>query len=206
MILGILFFVAGFFSLVFRDKESDNKYQSIIQKNFDRAVSTARLEHSAVETRVKAQNRESFDRYGLRTTYPYFVFKDDSLVYWSSNKYIPEEESRAGGGNEIFVEYHRNYGLLVKSPFRLGNDNYEVVSLINLYYFSPDKEISSGFDYSIFYTIAREISRNESSGTFKVRASDGNASFLHHPDRESSNAHHEGFQRHAPSFFSRPDP
>lgn len=181
LILGILFFVAGFFSLVFRDKESENKYQSIIQKNIDQAISTARSEHSAIEAKVKTQNGESFEHYELGTAYPYFLFKDDSLIYWSSYKYIPEEESRVKGEAEIFVEYHKNYGLLVKSPFRQGNSNYEVVSLINLYRFSPDNAVSSGFDYGIFYTIPTAVSRHESAGTFKIRASNGKPLFYISP-------------------------
>lgn len=174
LILGILFFVAGFFSLVFHDKEGEVKYQSIIQNNIDEAISTARAEHSSIENKVKAQKKESFNSYQLETTYPYFIFKDDSLIYWSSYKYIPEEESRGKGAGVVFVEYHKNSGLLVKSPFRLGNSNYAVVSLIDLYRFS---EVTPGFDYSIFYTIPRAISRQESPGTFKIRGPDGKALF-----------------------------
>lgn len=174
LILGILFFVAGFFSLVFHDKEGEVKYQSIIQNNIDNAISTARTEHAALQDKVKAQKKESFENYELKTTYPYFIFKDDSLIYWSSYKYIPEEESRGKGAGEIFVEYHKNSGLLVKSPFRLGTSNYEVVSLIDLYRFN---EITPGFDYGIFYTIPRVISRQESAGTFKIRGSDGKPLF-----------------------------
>ncbi len=170
LILGILFFVAGFFSLVFRDKESENKYESIIQKNIDQAISTARSGHAALEPLI---NSGDFARYGLEAAYPYFIFKDDSLIYWSSHKYIPE--GRTEGEGEQLVEYHKNYGLLVKSPFRKGNHRYEVVSLINLY--QADHEGISGFDYGIFYTIPTAISPKPSAGSFKIRASGGKPLF-----------------------------
>lgn len=173
LILGILFFVAGFFSLVFRDKESENKYQNIIQKNIDQAIATARSEHAAIETRLPPGN---FDRYNIRATYPYFIFKDDSLVYWSSHKYIPEEENRVKGQNERLIEYHKNYGLLVRSSFREGKSTYEVVSLINLY--QADQGEVPGFDYSIFYTIPTTISFKESAGSFKINTSDGKPLFF----------------------------
>lgn len=169
LIPGILFFVAGFLSLIFRDKESENKYQTIVQKNIDQAIATARSEHAAIEARVKGLTHEAFDQYELITTYPYFIFKADSLIYWSSYKYIPEEENQVKGDTEAFVEYHKNYGLLVKSPFRRGNVPYEVVSLINLYRF--DREGTPGFDYSIFYTIPKAISGQETAGAFKISSS-----------------------------------
>lgn len=171
LILGILFFVAGFFSLVFFDKESENKYQSIIQNNTDQAVARARAEHSAVEAHIRSRKQETFDRYEVSTSYPYFIFKGDSLIYWSSNQYIPKNLRK--GGPEVFVEYNKNYGLLVKSPIQLGNGTGEIASLVSLY----QNEAQSGFDYSIFYTIPTAVSAEATTGSFKIRGSDGKPLF-----------------------------
>ncbi len=171
LVFGILFFAAAFLSLALHDKESGNKNQSIVQKNIARAISTARADHLAIEAKV--QEGASFQDYQFDSAYPFFVFKEDSLIYWSTHEYIPEDYLH--GKNEVLVEYGKNLGLLVKSNFTARNKSCQVISLVNLYRFSHQG--GTGFNYPLFHSIPSRISASETTGSFAVSSPSGEPLF-----------------------------
>jgi two-component system nitrogen regulation sensor histidine kinase NtrY len=173
LLAGILFFLLGLLSLIFIDKESQNKYQNIVQKNVDKVLGIAQSEQEKVISTLADNKRGKFDQYAIPTLYPYYIFKNDSLVYWSNYQYVPEHEIIKSKRSVFFQEYNRNFGLFVKSSKLYKQDKYEIVSIINLYKYVSDEEgyLKSGFDYSIFYTIPSTISQNRFEDAFSVKDS-----------------------------------
>ena len=165
--------MAGIFRLVLLDRENGSKYESHIQNQIDAALATARSEHEIIASRIPQATR--FEHYETPATFPYFIFSGDSLLYWSSHKYIPKGGLK--GINELFVEYNKNYGLLVSSEAE--NHRYEIISLIPLY--RSGSQGGGGLNYSIFHAIPGTISATETPGSITVHSSSGKPLFYVKP-------------------------
>lgn len=171
LLVGIVFFLLGLLSLIFIDKESQNKYQNIVQNNINKVLSIAQSDQKRVLGSLADNKDQKFNKYGLTTVYPYYIFKNDSLVYWSDYKYVPSHTIIKEKKDIFFQEYNKNFGLFVKSEVYQDWAKYEVVSIINLYrYISAEGDmLKSGFDYNIFYTIPSTISQNNFDDAFSVK-------------------------------------
>lgn len=175
--------------MVFIDRESENKYQNIIQNNIDKVTALAFAEQKGLKDKVTNTNLENFDIYSNSSRFPYFVFKGDSLVYWSSNIYVPSSEILNRRSAVSFSEYNRNFGLFVKTNFSKQGSTYTIVSIINLYrYISQESGLGkSGFDFQIFYTIPSTISQTSFKGTFPIKGADNETLFYIKPVKNPQN-------------------
>jgi two-component system nitrogen regulation sensor histidine kinase NtrY len=173
--LGIIFLFTGFIRLFVVDQKSENQFQNLVQNNVTQAISKAREEQKEVFELL--QKNASYGDFALDKNFPYYIYKGDSLVFWSNSKFIPDPSPRLNKEGEELIEYNKNLGLLVRSPFSTNNGKYEVISNIWLYEHSIDPTISSGFDYGIFRNVAAGIKSLPVAGTYQILDKEDNPLF-----------------------------
>lgn len=186
-ILGIIFFLAAMARLIFVDKEGDRKYQNIVQENINNAVVKAKSNHKEILEKCLANKDNNFEAYKQKTTYPYFIFKNGRLVYWSDYKFVPDYKLVQGKGNEDFIEYNKNFGLLVKETFKQNTDVFQIASLINLYNSPGSFQRKQGFNNDLFYSIPATISIYSLPKSFSVNNSQNQPLFYIQPVKTPQN-------------------
>lgn len=187
LLVGIVFFLLGFLSLIFVDKESEKKYKNIIQRNLSEAISKARADQSTIEKLITENSKSTFGSYEIETAYPYYIFRGDSLVYWSTNKDMPTRQALQEINPETFHKSVHTLDIFVNSS--LKDNVYKIISVINLYQGTTNLEDfdKSGLNYSLFFTIPAYISNEPATESFKIAGTSGQSLFYVKPVENPQN-------------------
>lgn len=167
LFVGLGLLLGGFISLFAVDQASGNQYKIVIQKQISKSITEARLSQAHVFPLL--DKKAGFEAYPLATKYPYYIYLGDSLVFWSSSKFIPDPHARIAAPEENYFEFNKNKGILVRTPHATPHGNYEIISLVTLYENAIDPAVSSGFDYGIFRNLAADVGANPVAGTYLIR-------------------------------------
>lgn len=170
LFLGLGLLLGGFISLFAVDHPSGNQYKILIQKEITKSITTARQQQEDIFPLL--DKKAGFAAYPILTKYPYYIFLGDSLVFWSSSKFIPDPQPILPKPQEKYIEFNKNKGLLVRTPHVTAHGTYEIISLITLYESSIDPAISAGYDYGIFRNLAADVGVQAISGTYQILGSD----------------------------------
>lgn len=94
----------------------------------------------------------------LESDYPFYLFKNGQLIYWSDNQYVPTYNEVAGEYKYKLLENSNGQYLLLK--WILPGSSIEVVSPILLYFNSKidNRYLSSSYNDHIFYNEDVQIS------------------------------------------------
>ncbi|HVD99384.1 MAG TPA: HAMP domain-containing sensor histidine kinase [Cytophagaceae bacterium] len=107
----------------------------------------------------------------LKFKYPFFIFKDDTLIYWSENKFIPKYSLLPGKEKNKFIQLP--IGKFIVSQREIEN-GYKVFSCIPLSYeYSIENNyISSGLNEEIFTHENIGINNFHTPGSYAVYSSE----------------------------------
>ncbi len=149
------FFVAGILLVLGKSgtpETSEINYASQVQSKVNEALTESGSEIQEVTRLFQQSKTLSFSKLNTQTKYPYFLYKDSKLVYWSDHRFIPEYGWLENTNPEGLLARNRHIFLVKKEAFFHEGASLVVVSLIPLYvkYQNENEYLISGFNNAIF--------------------------------------------------------
>ena len=152
--LSTLLFVAAMVLNVFKPDTSKLKerYTEEIKERTNREISLLEKEMSTVLEKVGSDMELNFTALSTNSTYPYFVFDQGELTYWSSYHFVPLYHYLAGDYKFKFIRLSEGDFLVRKYVVGTEGDYLEYYSLIPLYTRRKieNEFVRSGYHESIF--------------------------------------------------------
>ncbi|HEY8399964.1 MAG TPA: ATP-binding protein [Cytophagaceae bacterium] len=153
------------------NSNSNEKIVKQITKNVSREIKILKKEADAVKTIVGKQREISFEKLLQRPwKYPFFIFHNKSMVFWSDYRISPRYENLAGDFDLKFLILRNGNFIVLKNEVLREGRLYEIFSLIPLSFEYPieNNYISSGLNEELFHNHSVTINSYTSEGSFDV--------------------------------------
>jgi len=134
------------------------KWQPLDQEEYLKSVENRLADEIATMQRQMVdvleyveQNKSSdFTNLNIVTKYPFYVFSDSRLEYWSDYRYVPEYRFLKGDYRYRFTQTIRKD--FIARKWEVSGTSYEIYSILPLYnnYKVDNNYVQSGFNTSIF--------------------------------------------------------
>lgn len=184
LLLGLAAITIGF-GYYFTTKKTNSKnqfsrYHSFLQENIFETLNKSDSEIQQVSKLINSSKNNTFEQIKIETRFPFFIFKNKNLIYWSDNKYVPKHDQIVGKGSVFFENYFQNLGIFNVKKQYMQQDTIEIVSIINLYQFFRNQNdyLQSGYNSSIFYIDPKKISSESFSSSTAIVDNSGNKIFF----------------------------
>ncbi|HEX8549681.1 MAG TPA: HAMP domain-containing sensor histidine kinase, partial [Cytophagaceae bacterium] len=150
----------------------------IIRENIKKEFSKAEIKIDEVYQYLNNTTKPTFSELHDNFDYPLFIYRDNSLFYWSDNKLPVSIEVLKGDYNYHFVNLKSGKFLVSKKDLLVRDHSYEIYCLIPLYHKYPIENnfIHSGINPSIFPYANISISTDEES-PYAIYSPDGDFQF-----------------------------
>lgn len=164
LFLAILSFVlALLFFLVFERGAlgaSEEKYLSNVKARINTELSISERDLIQVLDVVSKNLDLTFNRLRYPAKYPYYIFKNDSLVFWSDHRFAPDIAALKNITQTQVVDFENSKFIISRRQYRLRQDTIDVFSVLTLYryYKNEDKFLQSGYNPDLFPINPEEIS------------------------------------------------
>ncbi|GAB3948582.1 HAMP domain-containing sensor histidine kinase [Spirosoma harenae] len=133
---------------------TDEQYLSAVQQRVKEEVQFSTDELDSVSALLIRNPKPSFtELFKLPSQYPYFIFRNQQLVYWSDYRFVPEFAQLAVvTTTPKLIEFEQGRFLVSHRRVGVGNDVMDVFSLVNIYryYHSNNAYLQSGYNPAIF--------------------------------------------------------
>ncbi len=189
--LAIISLLVGFTYFYLYEFNSPNAaesyYFSNLQQTITKVVSESDKDLSSIEKQYNAVNPKTFNQIKVNTKYPYFLFKNGKLWYWSDYRYVPEYEKIKDIQDLQVIKNNQEYGIFNKKNFTFKNDTICVISLINLYkhYKNENDYLQSGYADKIFHPAPKKISAERFAESKAINGKNGKILFyFENPENE----------------------
>ncbi len=180
LLLSVLLLAAGavdYFFLRSSPAGSENEYYSQrIQEKIIRELGVSGLELAQVGVKYQNSSGRLFNDLSMPAVYPYYVFRNGQLIYWSDFRFVPDYRQLSKDRKVQVIKTTELAGLVSSVDFRFRNDTIEVYSLIPLCikYPSENDYLKSGFNKAIFDLDPKQIALSPGvPDSHEVRGGDG---------------------------------
>lgn len=131
---------------------TDEQYVSAVQQRVKEELLVSTTELDSVAALLKRKQTPTFADLNLPTKYPYFVFRNKQLVYWSDHRFVPDFARLSSVTAPKLVDFDREQYIV--SHKRVSDEMavVDVFSLINIYqyYHSNNAYLQSGYNPGLF--------------------------------------------------------
>ncbi len=153
---------------------------SVLQSSYDREITAVRQAHANIHKLISTNESVSFKELGVPSSYPYFIFMEGRLIYWSSNNFIPSYDKYvAPVTNETLFTAGDEPSILVRTSLVNKKNRYDIVSVVDLFrdasyaanFHVPD------FNTALFFLKPDKISGDPFPAALQIRSQDGRPVF-----------------------------
>lgn len=178
-------FIFGVAALIFFIFEKDapgaseQHYISSIRSRVKSKILTSKNELENVAMLYQKSSGNTFFNFETTRFYPYFVFRNGQLVYWSDHRYVPDYQQLTKG-EQTSLLYADNGKYITNSvAFNFGGAKFEIFSLINLYrkFRNENDYLKNGYDHEVFITEPKEITKQPNNKSL-YNINDENGKYL----------------------------
>jgi two-component system, NtrC family, nitrogen regulation sensor histidine kinase NtrY len=152
LILFLLSFSAWYFFAVEKNQGSNTGHLKAISDNINEEIVLARQESEWLKSILEESERPLFTNLLQKTKFPYYIFRNKGIYFWSDNHLSPKYDVLKGNNAIKFVNLNNGKFMVYKNSIRKRGDIFEIYSLIPLAYeYSIDNNyVSSGLNNEIF--------------------------------------------------------
>jgi two-component system nitrogen regulation sensor histidine kinase NtrY len=140
---------------------SEEYYISAIQNNIKKEIKHSKSELFEIASIIQATPVKSFANFETspKSIYPYYVFKNGKVLYWSDHRYVPHYQDIASTNETKILNKETEKYIVNRVSFDKNSQHFEVFSLINIYrkFRNENEYLKSGYNNQIFYFEPREI-------------------------------------------------
>ncbi|GAB3806136.1 HAMP domain-containing sensor histidine kinase [Spirosoma humi] len=157
---------------------TDEQYVSAVQQRVKEELLVSATELDSVAALLKRKQTPTFADLNIATRYPYFVFRNKQMVYWSDHRFIPDFARLAYVTSPKLVDFDKERYIVSHRRVASGAGEVDVFSLINIYryYHSNNIYLQSGYNPNLFSLDPIALS-SQRSNTFQA-IYDNSSAFL----------------------------
>ena len=131
---------------------TDEQYLNTVQERVRAEMSVSSNELHEVTSLLKRRSSLSFSELNLPTRYPYFIFRDGQLLFWSDYRFIPDYHPVAAVTHPRLVDFEQGRYVVSHERVVRKSGKLDVFSLVNIYrsYQSTNAYLQSGYNTALF--------------------------------------------------------
>ncbi|WP_080238866.1 sensor histidine kinase [Spirosoma rigui] len=131
---------------------TDEQYVNAVQERVKAEMRVSTKELHEVISRLAVKSRPSFSDLSLATQYPYFIFKNGQLLFWSDYRFIPEYNQIASVTHARLVDFEQGRYIVSHERLTARGQVLDVFSLVNVYrsYQNNNAYLQSGYNTTLF--------------------------------------------------------
>lgn len=158
---------------------SEEHYISSIRKRVIDEVLRSRAELHEIGVQYQKSSGNAFLNFETPSVFPYYIFRNGQLFYWSDHRYVPNYQELSKGKLSKLLSVENGKYITNAITFDHQGNKVEIFSLINLYHrFRNENDyLKNGYNNHIFITEPNAISSSQSEQKF-FNITDGNGAFL----------------------------
>lgn len=157
---------------------SEEKYFSAVKERVKQELDLSHKELGEIMTIASQNSSRQFSAFRRPTKYPYYIFQNGHLVFWSDYRFIPDYESIRKIAQTQLVTFEQGKFLVSRRQLVQNDTRLDVVSVINLYshYKNKNNYFQSGYNTELFSIDPQQISTR--LGPIYSNVLDNNTHFL----------------------------
>lgn len=131
---------------------TDEQYLNTVQERVKDEMRVSTKELHDVAALLRKKPNPSFADLSLPTRYPYFIFKNGQLLFWSDYRFIPDYDRVASVTHPRLVDFEQGRYVVSHERMRRDVDTVDVFSLVNVYrsYQNNNAYLKSGYNATLF--------------------------------------------------------
>lgn len=158
LLLAIGFLIASlvYWKVFNYDNSDENQisYIASVGKNLNKELEMVQIQSEKIKYEIQHCKRPTFSRLTKSSPYPYFVFRNGNLYYWSVNSFFPKIESLQGNWDLRFVLLQNGANIVQRDVVLLRGDLFEIFFFVPLSTEYPidNKYLHSQLNEDIFHS------------------------------------------------------
>lgn len=155
-ILALISLVLALLSFFFFEKgalgATEEKYFSAVKERVSHELSISQQELAATIALLSQNANTQFSDLRRPTKYPYYIYQNGRLIFWSDYRFIPDYESIRRITETQLVNFEQGKYLVSRQQYIRLHDRIDVVSVVNLYrhYNNENNYFQSGYNSDLF--------------------------------------------------------
>ncbi|WP_428654736.1 sensor histidine kinase [Runella sp.] len=141
---------------------AEETYFSAVKERIRQELSVSQGELERITGLVSQNTNTQFSDLRQSTKYPYYVYQNGRLIFWSDYRFIPDYESIRKISETQMVTFDQSKYLVSRRQYTRPNGRIDIVSVINLYryYKNENNYLQSGYNTNLFTVDPEQISTN----------------------------------------------
>ncbi|MFD2573178.1 sensor histidine kinase [Spirosoma soli] len=131
---------------------TEEQYLSAVQQRVKEEMQISTSELHSVASILKYKPKPSFSDLNIPTKYPYFVYQNRRLLFWSDYRFIPSFSRVASVKTPRLIDFDQGRYIVSHQRIAKGADTVDVFSLVNIYHYyrSNNAYLQTGYNTEIF--------------------------------------------------------
>ncbi|MEZ0611448.1 ATP-binding protein [Fibrella sp. WM1] len=131
---------------------TDEQYVVALQERIRQETRVSAAELKQLATKLASTPSYAFGTLEQKTQYPYYIFRNKKLLYWSDNRFIPDYARIANIPFTRLIDFDQGRFIVSRTKTFHKRDTLEIFSLINVYrqYNNTNTYLQSGYNPALF--------------------------------------------------------
>jgi len=157
---------------------TDEQYLAGVQERVKAELKVSAQELTLVTDRIRETKNYSFSNLTITSHYPYFIFKNGKLLFWSDHRFVPDYAPIASIAHPRLVDFDQGRYIVSRQKVKKDNQQYDIFSLVMVYrhYNNTNTYLQSGYNSEIFSLDPKSVSTQK--GQFYQNIYDNSPVFL----------------------------
>lgn len=172
LILSIVFTITAALNFFIFEKDapraSQEHYVKAIRERIRNEIVRSKDELFSIGTLYQKAPENTFLNFEAVTVYPYYIFRNGQLLYWSDHRFVPTYQELAGNAETKLLSTDNSKYIVNTIRFGSKGATVEVFSLINLYrkFHNENDYLHNGYNHKIFSTEPQNVSEQANKESF----------------------------------------
>ena len=158
---------------------SEQHYISSIRNRVKDEILRSKAELLDIGTQYQKSSGSAFLNFETPTAYPYYIFRNGQLLYWSDHRYVPDYQELPKVEQSRLLNAENGKYITNTINFNYQGNKVEIFSLINLYrrFRNENDYLKNGYNNQIFITEPKDIRNSQNKQKF-LNITDDKGTFL----------------------------
>ena len=179
--ISIVFFLfaIGYKYFFITIENTPEKNAQLVSKKLEREIQSIEQTLTDISSIVKSEQTPSFNLLMKESEYPYYVFSNKRIFFWSYHVFVPNHRDILGEFDLAYVELAKGKYVARKESFRHDNRAYEVVFLVPLVEFPAvvNEYLKNTYNEKIFTDSNIEIIQSSVESDYHAISLNGRSLF-----------------------------
>lgn len=163
LILSIIFTITAALNFFIFEKDapraSKEHYVNTIRERIRTEIVRSKDELFKIGTKYQKAPESNFLNFEAVSVYPYYIFRNGQLLYWSDHRFVPTYQELASNAETRLLSTNNSKYIVNAIRFGDKGGKIEVFSLINLYrkFHNENDYLHNGYNHKIFSTEPKNL-------------------------------------------------